>query len=243
MVRPLPRDPLATRPLYRQVRDLLVQDLAEGRWGPGEALPSEMELASLTGVSQGTVRKALDAMVIENLVVRRQGRGTFVARHDEERILFQFFKLVPDTGQPSFPDSQVLSTTSSVASPTEAQQLEIASDRLVLRIRRVRALAGSPKIVETVVLPEDLFPEIASTPLPNNLYAVYASRYGITVAHARERLKAITLESADAQALGVPPGQPALLINRVAISLDGRAVEWRVSRCLTDDYHYLSDLR
>src|SRR6476660_936637 len=100
---------LGFRPLYQQVRDMFVQRLVEGQWLPGQALPSEMELASEIGVSQGTVRKALDALAAENLVVRRQGRGTFVAEHDEARILFQFFKLLPDSGEAAFPESKVVS--------------------------------------------------------------------------------------------------------------------------------------
>jgi GntR family transcriptional regulator len=91
------------RPLYRQVKDLLLRRLADGVWQPGQILPSEPEIAANLGVSQGTVRKALDEMTAENLLVRRQGRGTFVARHDEERILFRFFRLQSDTGERQFP--------------------------------------------------------------------------------------------------------------------------------------------
>ena len=101
---------LGFRPLYRQVRDLLVRRIADGIWQAGQPLPSESEIALDLGVSQGTVRKALDEMTAENLVVRRQGRGTYVARHDDARILFQFFKLVPDTGERSFPESRMLET-------------------------------------------------------------------------------------------------------------------------------------
>src|SRR3546814_10554487 len=91
-----PVDPAApeARPLYAQVRTLLLQRLIEGIWKPGTALPSEMQLAQELGVSQGTVRKALDDLAAENLVVRRQGRGTFVAEHDTDRALFHFFHLV-----------------------------------------------------------------------------------------------------------------------------------------------------
>ncbi len=94
---------LGFRPLYRQVKAIFVRRLVEGVWSPGTALPSEGQLASEIGVSQGTVRKALDELAAENLLVRRQGRGTFVAEHDERRILFQFFKLVPDDGDPALP--------------------------------------------------------------------------------------------------------------------------------------------
>src|SRR6476660_9554762 len=125
---------LGFRPLYQQVRDMFVQRLVEGQWLPGQMLPSEMELASEIGVSQGTVRKALDAMTAERLVVRRQGRGTFVAEHDEARILFQFFKLVPDVGEGAFPESHVVEIAEQPASAEEAEHLKVKPGAKVLRI-------------------------------------------------------------------------------------------------------------
>src|SRR5215208_4371574 len=115
---------LGFRPLYRQVRDVLVKRIADGVWQAGQVLPSEPEIAADLGVSQGTVRKALDEMTAENLVIRRQGRGTYVARHDDARILFQFFKLVPDSGERSFPDSRVLDVRKS-AVPKAADMLRV----------------------------------------------------------------------------------------------------------------------
>lgn len=234
---------LGYRPLYAQVRDNFVQRLVDGTWQPGQLLPSEMELAAETGVSQGTVRKALDAMAGERLLVRRQGRGTFVAEHDEARILFQFFKLQPDEGEQSFPESRILGCTRAAASREEAQILRLSPGSEVLRIGRVRTLGGEPVIVETLVLPVEIFGALGAGEIPNNLYGVYAQRFGITVSQAREKLKAIALEPDDAALLGAKPGAPALLIDRLALSLDGVPVEWRVSRCLTDRFHYLSDLR
>lgn len=238
-----PPPKLGFRPLYQQVRDDFVQRLVDGRWTPGQALPSEIELAAEIGVSQGTVRKALDALASENLVVRRQGRGTFVAEHDEARILFQFFKIVPDKGESGFPASKILSTERGAATYSEAGVLGQPVGSPVLRIERVRSLGDRPVIVETVVLAESVFPGLGDGEIPNNLYSLYATRYGVTVAHAQEKLKAIALGPADATALGVPAGHPALLIDRRAISLDGTTAEWRVSRCLTDAHHYVSDLR
>src|SRR5919202_1506403 len=115
--------PLGYRPLYRQVRALLVRRLAEGVWQPGQLLPSEGQLAAELGVSQGTVRKALDALTAERLLVRRQGRGTFVAEHDGERILFHFFKLMPDAGKPSFPESRIVTTRAAQADADERDRL------------------------------------------------------------------------------------------------------------------------
>ncbi|MEW6254548.1 MAG: GntR family transcriptional regulator [Pseudomonadota bacterium] len=235
-------DGLGMKPLYRQVRDTLIRRMVDGVWAPGEPLPSEMQLAAELGVSQGTVRKALDEMAAENLVVRRQGRGTFVARHDEDRILFQFFKLVPNEGPRRFPDSRVLSIGKAKASAGECEALHLEKGGRVVRIRRVRLLGGVPLLVESLSLPDVLFPGLTDMELPNNLYGLYSARYGITVARAREQLRAVAAPAEDAAELGVPTGTPALLIDRLGFSLDQVPVEWRVSLCLTRHVHYLSDL-
>lgn len=234
---------LGFRPLYRQVKAIFVRRLVDGVWAPGEALPSEGQLAAEIGVSQGTVRKALDELAAENLVVRRQGRGTFVAEHDERRILFQFFKLAPDRGEPRFPDSAVLGIATGLADPAEQAALDLDGEDGVIRIRRLRSFDDVPLIVETLSLPRRLFDGLENGPIPNNLYSLFAGRYGVTIANARERLKAVALTAADAGLLGVAPGHPALEIDRIALSLDGTPVERRLSLCLTREVHYLSDLR
>ncbi|RDJ21482.1 GntR family transcriptional regulator [Bosea caraganae] len=236
-------EPLGFRPLYRQVKAIFVRRLVDGVWAPGEGLPSEGQLAAEIGVSQGTVRKALDELAAENLVVRRQGRGTFVAEHDERRILFQFFKLVPDNGERRFPDSTVLSAETGLADAAEQAALDLTAKDRVIRVRRLRSFETVPLIVETLSLPQRLFPGLEAGPIPNNLYSLYAARYGITIAHARERLKAVALNADDAGLLGVAAGSPALQIDRLALALDGMPVERRLSLCLTEEAHYLSDLR
>ncbi|MGH7051239.1 MAG: GntR family transcriptional regulator [Acetobacteraceae bacterium] len=230
------------RPLYAQVRERLIRRLAEGAWPAGAMLPSEPALAAELGVSQGTVRKALDALTAENLLVRRQGRGTFVARHDERRILFQFFRLVPDQGERQFPESRVLAVTTAAAKIRERARLSLPAGARVIRIRRLRLMGGHATIAESIVLPEALFPGLSGRVLPNNLYGFYAEEYGVSIARASERLKAINLSPPDAALLGAAAGTAALLIDRAAIAIDGQPVEWRLSRCLTRHLHYASEL-
>jgi GntR family transcriptional regulator len=222
---------------------VLVRRIAEGTWQPGHALPSEPEIAADLGVSQGTVRKALDEMEVENLVVRRQGRGTYVARHDEARILFQFFKLTPDTGLVEFPDSRIIDVEVRAADGPEARVLNLRAGARIVRIERVRSLAGQVCVFETIALPKPLFPGIDKLDLPNNLYELYRSKFGVTIVRAAERLKATAARRRESAHLGVKVGTPLLAIDRTAIAIDGQPVERRFSLCLTDKIHYLSDLR
>ena len=231
------------RPLYQQLRDIFVSRLGDGTWQPGAALPSEFELARELDVSQGTVRKTLDDLAVERLVVRRQGRGTYAAEHNEQRILFQFFKLQPDGGARAFPESRVLRASEGVANAAERRNLGLAQGAPVVRIRRLRSLGGAPVIAETIVVPGQMFPGLSRDDVPNNLYGLYSEKFGVTVAGASERLKAVGLSGPDAKLLGVEAGTAALHIDRLAHALDGRAAEWRVSLCLTAHFHYLSELK
>ena len=231
------------RPLYAQVRELLVARIARGEWAPGEALPSEGQIAADLNVSQGTVRKALDAMTADRLLVRRQGRGTFVASHDENRVLFQFFKLTPDGGVREFPTSRLMKVETGKANARERTVLELAPNARVIRIERVRDLAGAPALSETISLSAALFPGLEKGEVPNNLYGLFATRYGVSIAVASETIKAVSANAEVAQGLGVPRGSPLLMIERVARAIDGTAAEWRRSLCRTDRFHYVSELR
>ncbi|MEQ8966004.1 MAG: GntR family transcriptional regulator [Azospirillaceae bacterium] len=232
------------RPLYRQVHDLLRRRIAQGHWRPDDPLPSEGRLAVELGVSQGTVRKALDDLARENLVVRRQGRGTFVAAHSVERSLFHFFMLCGDEGERRLPTSRLLDCRRGLAGEAERARLGLPEGASVLRIDRLRLLGERPAIVERVVLPAALFPDLGNggEAIPNTLYDLYQRRFGVTVARATERLKAVAATSDEAEQLSVVPGAPLLEIDRLALDLDGRPVEWRLSRCLTDEVHYASVL-
>ena len=233
------------RPLYAQVKDLLVRRLVAGAWRPGEALPSEFSLAAEFKVSQGTVRKALDELAAQNVVVRQQGKGTFVATHTPQRALFHFFHLVGDNGARAMPSHRVLSLRNAKATRAESERLQIRSGAAVVRLTRLRQLGGRDAIAERIVLPASLFPglvERMGDALPNELYRYYEEVYGVTVARAAERLKAVAASAEEARWLGLRPGAPLLEIDRTAYGLDDRPVELRVSRCDTARHHYVSEI-
>ena len=230
------------RPLYRQVYDTFLRRLADGVWQPGQVLPSEALLALEIGVSQGTVRKALNTLTVENLLVRRQGRGTFVAEHDDRQSVFRFFKLRSDGEGDGVPTSRVMSIIETAASVDERDRLDLVRSARVVRVKRLRSLDTRPCVAETISVPSLLFPGLAEMDLPNTLYSLYATQFGITIAGASEKLKAILLPSKDAGLLTSREGAPALEIDRIAYDLESRRVEWRLSLCLTDHIHYASDL-
>lgn len=227
------------RPLYRQVYDIVVRRVAQGVWRPGEALPSEQNLARELGVSQGTMRKVLNALTAEKVLERRQGKGTYIAEHTQERSQFRFFRLARTGGKrltPTFGSEQVRLRPARTA---ERERLELAREARIVEITRTRLIDGVPAIRELIVLPAEVFPGIEKQlPLPNSLYTLYQSRFGINIVTTREELSAQPATPDDNKQLGIDVGSPLLVIDRVAISLPDRKVEWRVSRIRSDDIVY-----
>lgn len=223
-------EPPRFRPLYGQVYESLVKRIAGGEWRAGEALPSEQALAAQLGVSQGTVRKALDALALDKMIDRRQGKGTFVAEITQEQALFRFFRLTRADGERAVPASSDETLRLRPARAAEARTLGLAEGAEVVDILRTRVIDGRPAMVERVVVPHEVFPGLAAlAPLPNALYALYQREYGVAIVSVDEQLRA----DAAPRILA-----PLLQIERVARAVDGRRVEWRLSRCDTTHLTY-----
>jgi GntR family transcriptional regulator len=231
------------RPLYRKLKAALIARIISGEWQPGDVLPSEQALAAQYGVAQGTARKAIDQLVAEGLVVRRHGKGTYVATHDWQRALSQFFRLIGDDGSAELPVAQIIQHSTGVATADEALRLRLRSRAKVIRFVRTRSFNATPVIVEHISLPFAMFPTLsrkAEATLPPFLYEHFGKRYGVLIREASENLRAVAANADDATLLGVRTGSPLLEIDRVAISVQGTPVEWRVSRCNTAHHSYLN---
>lgn len=232
------------QPLYRQVYELLTQRIVQSYWKPSEPLPSEMALAAELGVSQGTVRKALNQMVAENLLERRQGKGTYVAEHTNESSLFRFFRLREPGGESLIPETQVIGSLRRVPSAEEQAALQLNGDTQVVELTRLRTLLGEPAIIERVIQPLSVFPDIDKVAeLPNSMYTLYQERYGITIMSVRDELRAVQLPSALAPHLGLPDGEAVLMVERESVNIDGRVVEWSQAYCASARFVYSVELR
>ena len=227
------------RPLYRQVYDIMVRKVAQGVWRPGASLPSEQNLAREMGVSQGTMRKVLDALTAENLLERRQGKGTFVAENSEERTLFRFFRISRPGGKRMTPER--VDETVKVRASRAAERTKLGLERTdrVVEILRTRHIEKVPSIRESIILPATLFPGIEKRPsLPNSLYSMYQSDFGLNIVAAHEELSAQLATEEDQEQLEIPKGSPIMVIERLAVSLQEQKVEWRISRVRSDDLVY-----
>ncbi len=228
-------------PLYMQIKEMFVANISDGRWSPGDVIPSEIQLAQDLGVSQGTVRKAITELVENNVLTRRQGRGTFVAFHDTERALFHFFHIVDKKGRKVLPESTTLSCRRKRATRAESSKLGLAPGSSVVCIERMRKLDDQPTLLETITLPSEPFGQLGNVgacDLPNMLYEMYEQKFGITIHNAEEQLRAVSASEREASLLGLQAGAPLLEVERIAKTLDNTPVELRVSRCITRNHHY-----
>ena len=230
-------------PLYKQVYDRLVNRITEGDWKPAEALPSEYALADELGVSQGTVRKALNEMEAEKLVERRQGKGTFVTEHTDEASIFRFFRLARGDGTRLTPESEVESINRRQAKRQEKSILGLEHRAQVIEIRRIRLVDHSPCVAETIILPHALFPDFDRLEsLSESLYPLYQRKFGIHIVEAEEQLRAETATREEAKRLEIPDDTPLLRVDRVALTIEGKQVEWRSSLFDTRNFVYSVNL-
>jgi GntR family transcriptional regulator len=233
----------AGMPLYRAVKRALVQAVEAGAVAPGDALPSETALAAALGVSIGTLRRAVDDLVAEHVLVRRQGRGTFVATHTRDRFLFQFFNVERADGLREVPEVELLSFERARLDEESAAALEVSAGDAAFVVENRLKLQGRAVVWDRLHLPLALFKGLTERRFaerPSTIYHLWQSEFGITVVHARERLRAVAADRGAARVLGVAAGTPMLQVRRTAIALGGRAVEYRVSTVLTAQHEYVS---
>jgi GntR family transcriptional regulator len=235
----------AGMPLYRAVKRRLLQAIEAGALPPGGALPNERELAGAFGVSIGTLRQAVGELVAEHILVRRQGRGTYVARHNAERFLFQFFHIERQDGLREAPELELLGFERVRLDETDAEAFGLKPGEPMIVIENRLRLQGRPVAHDRLLLPAMLFKGLTEARFrarPATIYRLYQDEHGITVVRAHERTRAVAADRQVARILGVAPGTPMLQVHRTAFSFGDRPVEYRVSTVHTAQHEYVQTL-
>jgi GntR family transcriptional regulator len=234
----------AFSPLYQQIKGLILQSLQSGEWKPGESIPSEMDLAARYRVSQGTVRKAIDELAGDNLLVRRQGKGTFVATHAEQHVQYRFLKLVPDQGDLNTEgpaQREIVDCKRLRASAEVARALALRPGDPVLQVRRVLSFAGVPTILEDLWLPGGPFKGLTAERLAaynGPMYGLFEAEFGVRMVRADEKIRAVLPDESQTALLQVPPGTPLLSVERIAYTYNDTPMELRRGFYRTDSHHY-----
>jgi GntR family transcriptional regulator len=233
-------------PLYKQIKVLILESLRRVEWKPGAAIPSEHELAARFQVSQGTVRKAIDELAADNLLVRRQGKGTFVATHHEPRSQYRFLRLVADDGTaPGNHTSRILTCRRQRAPADVADRLGLKGGAAVIYVERLLCFPNRFLVLDDIWLPARQFRGLnfeRLTAYVGPLYGLFESEFGVAMVRAEERIKAIAADARTGQRLEVVEGVPLLLVERVSYSYGERPVEVRRGYCVTDRHYYHNTL-
>jgi GntR family transcriptional regulator len=233
-------------PLYQQIKSLIVRSLQAGEWRPGEAIPSEIDLAGRFKVSQGTVRKAIDELAAENLLVRRQGKGTFVATHFEERVQYRFLRLTPDEPDTAGPIKREFLDCRRLRAPADiARLLRLKAGDIVIEVRRVLHFSGNPVVLDDIWLPGQMFKGLTAERLSEYkgpMYGLFETEFGVRMIRAEEKLRAIAADEPVAGLLNVSVGYPLLSLERLALTYDDQPVELRRSLYRTEAHHYRNEL-
>jgi GntR family transcriptional regulator len=235
----------AFSPLYQQIKTLLLASLQSAEWKPGEAIPSEMELAARFKVSQGTVRKAIDELATENLLVRRQGKGTFVATHAEERTQYRFLRLIPDDGEPGGMEREFLDCKRSRAPADVARALELKSGDAAVQVRRLLYFRAKPVVFDDIWLPGGLFKGLTAERLSQYrgpLYRFFEAEFGVRMIRAEEKIRAVGADAATAALLKLEPGAPLLSVERLSRTYGDKPVEVRRGLYDTARHYYRNEL-
>jgi GntR family transcriptional regulator len=242
---PAVADTPAFSPLYRQIKDLLVKGLQGGEWAPGAAIPSELELAARYRVSQGTVRKAIDELAAENLLVRRQGKGTFVATHAEAQTQYRFLRLADDDGIAQGLTRRFIDCRRGRASAEVARALALKSGDAVVQIQRLLSLEQRPVVLDEIWLPGTLFKGLTAERLADYrgpMYALFETEFGVRMIRAEEKIRAVAADAVSARLLDVASGAPLLSVDRLSYSYGDEVVEWRRGLYQTGEHHYRNEL-
>ncbi|MDP3224492.1 MAG: GntR family transcriptional regulator [Rubrivivax sp.] len=236
-------------PLYQQIKALLVQGLQAGEWLPGQSIPSEIELAARFRVSQGTVRKAIDEMATENMLVRRQGKGTFVATHAEQSTQYRFLRLMPDDGSAAPLQRHLLECRRMRAPAEVARLLGLKAGEAAVQVRRLLLAAEGralrPVVLDDLWLPGTPFKGLTAERLQawrGPMYRLFEAEFSVHMIRAVEKVRAVAAPAEEAGLLQVPVGSPLLSVERLSFTYGDRPVELRRGLYETAAHHYRNEL-
>jgi GntR family transcriptional regulator len=226
-------------PLYRRLQDALRRAIESSVLGPQDALPPERELAAEFAVSRITIRKALDGLVADGLLTRRQGAGTFVSGRVEKQFakLTSFSEDMAARGRT--PRSEWLLRASGNVTPEESLTLGLSPGAPVYRFHRIRFADDLPMAIEYSTIPG--FGLASADSVQDSLYSALKAA-GNRPSRALQRLRAVSVDAERARLLGVEPGAAALYIERRGFLDDGRVIEATLSWYRGDAYDFVAEL-
>lgn len=231
-------------PLYESVKEKIKSAIHLGIWKPGEVIPSELDLADRFGVSQGTIRRAVRDLAVEGILVKQQGRGTFVMSPSVNYEVFRnkLLWFTPDDPATGAREVEIAAFEQILPPPRVAEMLEMTAPAEVFHIKRHHRYAKYREVFcfEDIYLPVKRFKGLTEAELNQyqhyqvSLYPFFETRFGVTVASMVDKARAVLLNHKQAVFAGVPMPYPAISIERQTFTIGHKVVEFRSHVCITD---------
>ena len=232
-------------PLYIQVKKRITESLVSAEWSPGQSIPSEIELAKKYNVSQGTVRKAIDDLAADKILIRRQGKGTYVSTHDEEDIQLRFLRLTEQSGKKEKLQNKLISFEREKASNQIAKALGINNSSTLISIKRILTFNDKPLILDFIKVPAVSFRGLTADKViekKGSMYRMYETDFATQMLHADEKIKAVKANKESSSILNISEGTPLLSVERLSYTYDDKPIEWRLGLCVTLNHYYKTEL-
>jgi|TARA_B110000014_G_C20111230_1_gene585452 GntR family transcriptional regulator len=232
-------------PLYIQVKKRITESLVSAEWSPGQSIPSEIELAKKYNVSQGTVRKAIDDLAADKILIRRQGKGTYVSTHDEEDIQLRFLRLTEQSGKKEKLQNKLISFEREKASNQIAKALGINNSSTLISIKRILTFNDKPLILDFIKVPAVSFRGLTAEKViekKGSMYRMYETDFATQMLHADEKIKAVKANKESSSILNISEGTPLLSVERLSYTYDDKPIEWRLGLCVTLNHYYKTEL-
>ena len=230
------------RPLYLQLCDVMADRIATRAWKPGSALPNEGDLAREFGVSPGTARKALERLEQMRLIIRRQGRGSFVCDLTSGELVDRFATIRGADGGNVVAKVGSVEVERAAATAEECARLCLAQGDPIYRVRRVLLAGDVQFMIEKASMPAALFPELEQQDILAGQVALLARHFGVLLGKGSERIATEPASREVSESLGVAEGAIVVVMDRVILALDGRPIEWRVGWCNLAGKHYHAEI-
>lgn len=230
---------------YKRIKYAIAEAIRENSWISGKAIPSETALSRRYGVSIGTIRRAIDELVSEGILVREHGRGTFVQSRTSNYMLDVFYRLEGHDGSRELPRTIWFEVRQGLPEPHIAARLNLRTDEPVFIVSKVLAKHTQPAIHDQIFMPAKLFPYFSEDLLvryPSTMYEIFQREYGHTVVRVHETVQAVSLDPSIALQLGVEAGVPSLQIRRLAMLHRDIPVETRIRHVHPELLRYFSTL-
>ena len=230
---------------YKRVKYAITELLRQNKWRHNQAIPSEPILAARYQVSIGTIRRAINELVAENILVREQGRGTFVVSHTPDYMLNVFFRIESSKGVRELPNSKLLSFEKKRATQFIAKKLAIKPYEKIYKVKTLLSLGCQPAIIDEIYLSEKMFPNLSEgffSDRNETLYGLFQRVYGITVLNISETIEAVPGNIYISKLLKLNIKLPILCVKRVAYAFKGKPVDMRIRYIHSNKYRYFNKL-